>query len=329
MGNGAKEIVWPSSEGFFSGDEKRGFMKRVKEQRKKERIEAAIKGNPVDRIPLVFWQSHSSSDDAQASWEDIYHFYQETDTDMLVLPLVSLYDVKQTESGHISLSIQSDRWKKEELYLNELIEKVQGEAPVVWTMESPFSFLLSLEPKACEKYTSMQLKEMLGQLTDLACFLVRHVIELGADGIRLRTRVMDYDVMDEDFYREYGKPYDVAVLSASSGWCDIFSLSGQSLMMDVLKNYPVDILHRDSHGTLPTVEEMHVLSQKCIMGGFLASSVMNGNKAELTHDLYEMIKVTGGKRVILSPDRSLKENQSGMLSFIRSQKEDIEKKIIS
>ena len=177
-------------------------MKRVKEQRKKERIEAAIKGNPVDRIPLVFWQSHSSSDDAQASWEDMYHFYQETDTDMLVLPLVSLYDVKQTESGHISLSLQSDRWKKEELYLNELIEKVQGEAPVVWTMESPFSFLLSLEPKACEKYTSMQLKEMLGQLTDLACFLVRHVIELGADGIRLRTKVMDYDVMDEDFYRE-------------------------------------------------------------------------------------------------------------------------------
>ena len=52
------------------------------------------------------------------------------------------------------------------------------------------------------------------------------MIELGADGIRLRTKVMDYDVMDEDFYREYGKPYDVAVLSASSGWCDIFSLSG-------------------------------------------------------------------------------------------------------
>ena len=39
------------------------------------------------------------------------------------------------------------------------------------------------------------------------------------DGIFFATQLSSYAKTEESFYKEYGMPYDLAVLSASSGWC--------------------------------------------------------------------------------------------------------------
>ena len=113
-----------------------------------------------------------------------------------------------------------------------------------------------------------EVKAGLRAITESTCALVQRVIEMGADGIFFATQLSSYAAGEESFYREYGMPYDLAVLSASSGWCNVLHAHGKDIMFPLLRKYPVQIFNWHAWESLPEIGEAQALTGKCIMAGY-------------------------------------------------------------
>lgn len=173
-----------------------------------------------------------------------------------------------------------------------------------------------------------KVKEALKVITETTCALVQQVIELGADGIFFATQLSSYNLTEESFYREYGMPYDLAVLSASSGWCNVLHAHGKNIMFPLLRKYPVQVFNWHAFESLPEIAEAQLLTGKCIMAGLERMDITEHHKNEIEREIYETLKQTGGRKVILSPGCVIRYPlDEDMLSFVRKAKEEIEKKM--
>ena len=170
-----------------------------------------------------------------------------------------------------------------------------------------------------------KVKQALKAITETTCGLVQRVIELGADGIFFATQLSSYDITEEAVYREYGMPYDLAVLAASQGWCNVLHVHGKNIMFPLLRKYPVQIFNWHAWESLPDIRQAQVMTGKCIMAGLERMDITDHHKNEIEHQIYETLVQTGGKQVILSPGCVIRYPlDPEMLSFVRKAKEEIE-----
>lgn len=181
---------------------------------KKERIEAVILGEHVDRIPYSLWSHLPGIDlDPVANAEHTYDFYKTYDVDILKTMNNGMYSVEdfgvkvdysEIEKGGVakivdtpvktpedwekvtSVSVNEGALAREQKYLRLLLDKTQGEVPVVFTIFSPLTTASKLCPdmmKHIQKGHGERVKKALTAITETTCALVQRVIEMGADGI--------------------------------------------------------------------------------------------------------------------------------------------------
>lgn len=326
---------------------------------KPERIAAAIKGEPVDRVPYSLW-SHLPviDEDPVLNGEHTYAFYKKYDVDILKTMNNGMYSVadfgctidsSDVPKGGVCritstpvhgpedwlkiepVSLNGGALQREQEYLKLLLKKTNGEVPVVFTVFSPLTTAKKLCPdliKHVKEGHGDKVKQALKAITETTCTLVRRVIELGADGIFFATQLSSYDLAEESFYREYGMPYDLAVLSASSGWCNVLHAHGKNIMFPLLRKYPVQIFNWHAWESLPTISEAQLLTGKCIMAGLERMDITDHHKNEIEYQIYETLRQTGGRKVILSPGCVIRYPlDEEMLLFVRKAKEEIEGKM--
>ena len=326
---------------------------------KRERITAAIHGEPVDRVPYSLWSHLPMIDlDPGTNAEHTYDFYKTYDVDILKTMNNGMYSIEDF-GAHVDYSDipkggvarivdtpiqQPEDWKKvqpaslhqgalarEQRYLKLLLDKTKGEVPVVFTIFSPLTTANKLCPHMMDHIRDGHgdlVKQALKAITETTCGLVQRVIELGADGIFFATQLSSYDKMEESLYREYGMPYDLAVLSASQGWCNVLHAHGKNIMFPILRKYPVQIFNWHAWESLPDIHQAQVMTGKCIMAGLERMDITEKHKNEIEHQIYETLRQTGGKKVILSPGCVIRYPlDTDMLSFVRKAKEEIEKAV--
>lgn len=142
------------------------------------------------------------------------------------------------------VSVNAGALAREQEYLRLLLDKTRGTVPVIFTVFSPLTTAYKLCPDLMRHVAEgfgEEVKAGLRAITESTCALVQRVIEMGADGIFFATQLSSYAAGEENFYREYGMPYDLAVLSASSGWCNVLHAHGKDIMFPLLRKYPVQI----------------------------------------------------------------------------------------
>lgn len=328
---------------------------------KKERIAAAIRGEEVDRVPYSLWSHLPLIDlDPVQNAEHTYDFYKTYDVDILKTMNNGMYSVEdfgavadysEIAKGGVAkivstpiknpsdwlflrpVSVNQGALAREQEYLRLLLDKIKGEAPVVFTVFSPLTTAFKLSPdlmKQVENGYEKEVKEGLRAITETTCALVQRVIEMGADGIFFATQLSSYAVAEESFYREYGMPYDLAVLSASSGWCNVLHAHGKDIMFPLLRKYPVQIFNWHAWESLPTIDEARTLTGKCIMAGLERMDITEGKKNEIEYRIYETLKQTGGRHLILSPGCVIRYPlDEEMLTFVRKAKNEIEEKLFA
>ena len=333
--------------------------KILKPMTKKERIEAVILGEHVDRIPYSLWSHLPGIDlDPVANAEHTYDFYKTYDVDILKTMNNGMYSVEdfgvkvdysEIEKGGVAKIVDTpvktpEDWEKvtsgsvnegalarEQKYLRLLLDKTQGEVPVVFTIFSPLTTASKLCPdmmKHIQKGHGERVKKALTAITETTCALVQRVIEMGADGIFFATQLSSYAKTEESFYKEYGMPYDLAVLSASSGWCNVLHAHGPDIMFPLLRKYPVQIFNWHAWESLPEIGEAALLTGKCLMAGLERMDITEGHKNEIERQIYETLRQTGGRRIIVSPGCVIRYPlDREMLSFVRKAKEEIEEKM--
>lgn len=315
---------------------------------KKEKIMAAIAGEAVD-LPTAFWQpAGPAENDPAAAAERAYAFAEAIGNDLIITANGSGYSIEDCtapdiiRNGGVSYIKNPADWERlDDLSLNRgallreqenlkcLLEKTGGTAPVLFRTESPLSAAASLAPHIWEdirRGDGDRVKTALRKMTETACALVERAIQLGADGIFFEAPLADYEMTEESLYREYGMPYDLAVLSASQGWCNAVRGGGADCQFSLLRKYPAQILAWNASQSLPTLEAGKMLSGKCVMAGINRRYLEFGMKNHIEKNIIDAIRATGGRGLILSAGAAVTPRR-GMAAFFRKTRRDIEEKL--
>lgn len=205
--------------------------------------------------------------------------------------------------------------------------------PVVFTVFSPITTAEKLSGntllKHLEEGNGDLVRKGLDAIAETTANLARKVLSLGADGIFFATQLSSHSIINEKIYMTYGIPYDLRVLDAArDGWFNILHIHGDNIMFDLLRDYPVPVLNYHAWETLPALDEAQLLTGKCLMGGLIRSDITNGNKNAVAHQIYQSLKLLGGRKHILTPGCVIRHPLDyEMLSYVKRTKDFIENRM--
>ncbi len=301
---------------------------------KTERIKTAIEGGVPDKVPYSIWSHVPGIDMIPEKISDFtVDFYKTYNVDFIKTMNNGMYciedfgctvDYSEIEKGGVAklvsspvnsiadyaeikkVGIDSGALAREIEYLRLLMEKLNGEdVPVIFTVFSPITTADKLaNHKLVEHIRTGEtalIKQALEEITATTKELVRKVTTSGAAGVFFASQMSSYDVMTEEEYEEFGKPYDLEVLNASEGWFNAVHAHGDNIIFNILKDYPVEVFNWHIGETLPDLEEGLDLTGKCIMGGIQRMDITNGRRNEIANQIYRAIKSTNGRNLILTP----------------------------
>ena len=304
------------------------------EMTKRERINSALAGKVVDRVPISFWRHWPGDDQHSESLARVaLEFQQRYDLDFVKIPVSSTYcvddyGVKHEYRGNLMgdrdyldpvvknvddweriqpLDINRGTYGQQLQALRMIIDKRESHTPVIFTIFNPLAVAaylagdetllvhLRLYPDKVEK--------ALKALTKTCSSFVKSVIAEGADGIFLSTRWASYELMNEEEYRRFGKPGDLAVLAASSGgWFNVLHLHGQHPMFSTIADYPVQAVNWHDRTALPGLKEAKIIFRGAVMGGIEQYKVLNlGSPLDVELQVHDAIDQTKGRGLIVTP----------------------------
>ena len=305
---------------------------------KRELIESVIAGEPVTRIPCMFWQAPSMYTCPEEQAEKTAAFYEHHNSDIIKINNIPPIPVSSTgrhvpdEKTDLSMgSVNHGPLHQQLQVLKSFIPMKKDSAPVLFTVLSPLSSAAAMYPHLLTdaSVSPSQKEELLTDISERTCSLVRTAVEAGADGIFFITTLASYDALSPSLYRKYGFPYDIAVLSSSPGWCNILHAEGKEIMFPLLRKYPVQFITRNTPDSLQGLKEMAALSQKSIIGGLSLDSLSQDRRDYLEHEVYMALKETQGKRLIISPGTALPDSiTQGTTTWLKHMLAEFEHKLL-
>ncbi len=256
------------------------------EMTKRERVMAAVKGEPVDRVPLSFFaHNHTVERSSDTCARHLLEQNHEFDWDFIKVHLRASYYGEawgskyrwDTKTGPIIedpvVKCADDFRKLERLDSTEgvlgdqvrvaklLGEAFEGSVPYVQTIFSPLVVVKQLtgaEVRAPSEAVQIRrfmqespeaLHHGLSIVSQSLADYARQTIRAGADGVFITTSVWSRDAISEDEYKIFGRPYDLAILEAANqegATFNILHLCRENIMLDLLSDYPVQVISYDA-----------------------------------------------------------------------------------
>lgn len=299
---------------------------------KRNRLEATIRGEAVDRVAVALWR-HFPGDDqsseelarAQLDFQRLYDFDL-----MKVTPQSSFcvedWGVRSRYLGnnegtdeYTSRPIQRlDDWRGirpldpkagalgRQLRCLELIhDAVREEVPFIQTIFNPLSIVKYLagddQALTALRREPALMRQALEAVTETSVRFVTEVMRRGAAGIFLAVQHATYTKMTEAEYTEWGMPYDLRVLQAASGgWLNVLHLHGSEVMFDLLSGYPTHVVNWHDRETPPTLKEALDRVGGAVCGGLRqVETMLRGKPDDVRAEVRDAIEQTAGRRLII------------------------------
>jgi len=256
------------------------------EMMKRERVMAAVRGEPVDRVPISFFQhNHLAERSADTCAQHLMRQNREFDWDFTKVHLrASIYGEAwgsiyawNPEKGPVienpAVKSVADLLKLKSLeptkgVLAEAIkvarllgEALEGSVPYIQTMFTPLAVVKQLtgtgvgtpsEPAIIRQFMEAApeaLHHALLVISQTMADYAREVIRAGADGIFVSTSVWSGDTISEEEYKIFGLPYDLPVYQAAAQEGATFNflhLCRENIMLNLLPDYPIQVLSYDA-----------------------------------------------------------------------------------
>jgi uroporphyrinogen decarboxylase len=307
-----------------------------------ERVNAAVRGEPVDRVPASLWghsylREWSPEDVAQAMLEN-YHAH---DWDYMKFNPRASYHVedwgaKLQPSGdanrgpgftYTPVQEQGD-WRRlrlldpnrgalgEQLQALRLIrDDLKGQAYCIHTIFSPLSVAKYLVGNRFEPVqTSIEdnpgaLRQALEVITETFIAYAQATLEAGASGIFYATTGWaSTDRLKEDQYRAFGVDYDLRVIDAfKHASFNVLHNCGQRIMFDLLADYPMHAISWAANlpGN-PDLAEGKTRTTRAVMGGISEkTTLLNGSPQQVADEAHAALELTVGRRFLLAPGCSI------------------------
>ncbi len=307
----------------------------------RQRVWAALAGEPVDRPPISFWghfyHRESSAEDLVAAtleFHDRYHW------DWVKLNPrkhyhVEPWGVRYRYPGVPNQKPTLDAWPihtgedwarvkpvpHDEAALGEqlhavrmLRERLDPDVPMIETVFTPLAVLGEMVKEPRDLKAHMQshpelVAHALEVVTAVYERFVNSVLAAGADGIYFAT--VDWasrDLMTPDEYRIWARPYDERVLAAAAlAPFNVLHVCRSHNLLLELADYPVEAFSwaNDAPGN-PSLAEALARVRGAVMGGIgHEGTILRDDEAGVLAELRRGFDETGGRRWLVAPTCSI------------------------
>ncbi|NTU81416.1 MAG: uroporphyrinogen decarboxylase, partial [Chloroflexales bacterium] len=264
---------------------------------KRELLLAAIAGEPTPRVPIALWrhwpvEDHSAEDlaratlDFQARFD--FDFIKLTPSQVFVAEdagLRGVYDgnpegdlVKGPRP--ITTLEQWEALPPSDLAAGALARQLRcialtvagaGDTPVIQTIFNPLTVAACLageQAKIWRRRHPEVFRRGFDTVIGTWRAFVAAALAAGAAGVFCSTADATYLSMDEDEYRRWGRPSDLALLEAASpGWLNVLHVHGDELMFSLVADYPVQVVNWDDRRAGPSLREARPQVRGAVAGG--------------------------------------------------------------
>jgi uroporphyrinogen decarboxylase len=308
---------------------------------KTERVQAALRGEPVDRVPVSAWwhdwkREWSAADLAEMTlagyrkygwdfvkvnprysyyaepWGAEYQRYDDRQPTIATRAVESVEHLRRIEP----LDGVSGAWGEQLEALRLIAAALRGDAPLIQTVFTPLAVMSSAtgSPKFVQKLMREHGADLEAALDAISQTLARYAgacLGAGASGIFFAG--VDWGTRDNiawEDYERFGKPYDLPVLAAVQGApFNVLHVCRNNNHLLKLLDYRVAAFHWDAHGEgNPSLSEAMAATGKTVMGGVRQSTMLQGQTEDVTAEARAAMTEAGARRFMLAPGCSIDPN---------------------
>lgn len=306
---------------------------------KNDRVAAALRGDPVDRVPVsAWWHDYAREWSAAGLAEATVEAYRKYDWDYVkVNPRATLYgedwgarfrrfDDRQPamETPAVSspedvrnlqpLDVKVGAYGEQLEALRIIAPDLQGEVPFIQTVFSPLAVISRAagSTKFVQKLMREAPDDLLSGLDAATQTLAAYssaCLETGAAGIFFATLEWgSADHISAEDYDRFARPFDLRVLRAVDGAAfNVLHVCRNNNHLQRLLDYPVAAFHWSTHGAgNPSLREISSQSGRAVMGGVSHEETMtSGSPDAVAGEAQRAIAETGGSHLLIAPGCSI------------------------
>ena len=307
---------------------------------KRERVLAALRGDPVDRIPLSFWLHNfvtENSADGLAnetlrlartfdwdflkpqsraqSFAEMWGLTYRPSTDRAVqytvirpplehaadLNRLTPADPRQGALGEQIAALKASR------------AAVGPDTPIIWTVFAPLMVMPCLlrggraQTIELARSDPKAMEHGLGVIAETLAEYARACLGAGADGLFYATNVATRDSMSVEECRRFQRPYDLHILeSVADAPFNLMHVCGSGVLFDEFVDYPVTAFSWATVPGNPSLADGRKRTGRAVVGGLPAKPGIVSMKSEdLAARARAAIVEMKGRGLLLGPDCSI------------------------
>lgn len=299
---------------------------------KRERLQATLKGETVDRVAVALWRHFPVDDqrpeDLAAATLEFQNLY---DFDLVKISPSSSFCLKDwgaedewrgnpegTRDYTKRVIVHPEDWaalKPLDPHAGRLGAQLRaldligaglgGRTPFIQTIFSPLSQARNLVgpdvfPVHLRQHPQA-LKAGLAVITESTLRFVEAAKHARPDGIFYAVQFASTRVFSEAEYREFGEPLDRKILQAASDlWLNMAHAHGSDVMFDLVASYGAPIVNWHDRETPPTLAQGLQRFGGAVCGGLRQwETMVRGTPDQVRAEARAALAETGGRRFIL------------------------------
>lgn len=299
----------------------------------RERIEAAMRGEKLDRAPIALWRHFPLQDQtAEGLAQATIDFQKKYDLDLVKVTPASGYPaeawgaelkpahnaegtreyvsrpVRHPEDWHSlqPLEVTQGLFARELRALELIRQGVGNDVHVLQTIFSPLTIAKQLAGDLALEHLRnhpRDLKAGLRTITETTARFALASLHHGADGIFFATQLASHDLVSNEEYREFGVEQDLPILEYVRGQAKllVLHLHGLNPMFGLASVYPVQIINWHDRETRPSLAEgQRLFPRGAVLGGLHRSkTLLSGTPLAVQAQVQDALRQTKNSRVIL------------------------------
>ena len=301
---------------------------------KHQRVRAALRGEPVDRLPYAFWTHFPLTDlDPDALAEATVDFARELDLDFVkTMPngqfctedWGAVSDFSEIAKGGVAkvvknavntpedwlniavMDVRQGAFGRELEHLKKVCAALATDRPILATAFSPLTIAQKLAGSVYREHLKSHPDWVARGLANIATTMAHYIdaaLDIGCSGVFFATQESSTQCVTEATYRQFGLPHDQTVLAAAQkGWFNVIHMHGEDIMFNLLKDYPVTALNWHIGETEPLLAD-YASTPGCkpVVGGLRRMALTAGDLDAIRADIASAMTATAGRRLLLGP----------------------------
>jgi uroporphyrinogen decarboxylase len=297
----------------------------------KERIQAAIKGEVIDRPPVALWRHFPVDDQSSELLAEAHLHYQENyDFDLVKVTPSSSFclkdwgvddewvgDTEGTRRYTRRVIFNPRDWESlpvleptaphlaEQLECLRYIRAALGPAtPLLQTIFSPLAQAKNLAGndlllEHLHHHPSAVMKG-LKTIAETTRRFVEAAVAAGIDGIFYAVQHAQRQFLGFEEYKVFGLIFDRETIEPAQGlWCNMLHLHGQEVHFQLANELPFQIVNWHDRESYPSLTEAQHLFRGVMCGGMRQDTLVYQDRAHVQNEAADALEQTGSKRFML------------------------------